>query len=347
MRWDYMIVGQGLAGSVLSYTLMEKGKKVLVIDNPGLPKASAVAAGIFNPFTGRRPVKTWMLDHLFPFLLRFYRGMEQKLQVRLLHPMPIYRPFLTIEEQNQWSSMLSDPQFADYLDRLIRSSEAPDMVRGELGGIMFSNCGYLNIPALLAAHQDLLREQDQLLEEQFQYDQLEIKQQEIHYQGERALRIIFCEGPNLTQNPYFNWLPLRPVKGEIIEAALQTELSYMVNRGIFMLPLSNGRYKVGATFEHEELNWLPSKNGRQQLKDKLSGLVRENFTIHDQLAGIRPATKDRRPFVGIHPKFEPLGVFNGLGTKGVSLAPYFAEKLFELMEWGRPLPGEVSINRYF
>ena len=121
----------------------------------------------------------------------------------------------------------------------------------------------------------------------------------------------------------------------------------MINRGVFAVPMAQQLTRVGSTFEREELNWECTTKGRTQLTQRLEKLVDKPYEIVAQNAGIRPATADRRPLIGIHPKFEPLGVFNGLGTKGVSLAPYWAKEFFNFLEVGRPLLPEVSINRYF
>jgi glycine/D-amino acid oxidase-like deaminating enzyme len=47
------------------------------------------------------------------------------------------------------------------------------------------------------------------------------------------------------------------------------------------------------------------------------------------------------------PKHPQVGVFNGLGTKGVSLAPYFAHQFAELLVNGSEIEEEVQIGRYF
>lgn len=347
MKWDYMVVGQGLAGSVLSYSLISRGKKVLVMDDPKQPKASWVAAGIYNPFTGRKLVKTWLLDNLFPYLQEFYSAMQQDFQTKFLHPGPMYRPFLSVREQNEWGSKLHDPFYNKYIGAII---EAKDSIKGILnpwGGLLLKNCGYVDTVHLIGEVTKFLQQRHCIKQHRFRVDQLQVASDHVIYQGETARKIIFCEGPGLVENLYFNWLPLHPVKGETLLIEVSEPLPYMINRGIFILPLQGKICKVGATFDHQDLSWETTQKGLEELISKLKNLLHLKYRVLDQMAGIRPATKDRRPFIGLHPLHEPLGVFNGLGTKGVSLAPYFAKEFFEFMEEGKPLNKEVTINRYF
>jgi glycine/D-amino acid oxidase-like deaminating enzyme len=167
------------------------------------------------------------------------------------------------------------------------------------------------------------------------------------YDGMQASRIIFCEGPWLSRNHYFNWLPMRPVKGELIEIELQQSLDFIVNRGVFVLPVGGRTCKVGATFDNYNLDWSVTEEAKEKLLTRVKNLLKIPFKVTGQTAGIRPASEDRRPFIGIHPEFEPLAIFNGLGTKGVSLAPYLIHRFFEYLEKGEPLVPEVSISRYF
>ena len=347
MKWDYIIVGQGLAGSILSYTMWKRKLKVLVIDDPKMPKASQVAAGIYNPFTGRNLVKTWLLDTLFPFLEEFYAGMEKELETSLLHHMPMFRPFVSLKEQNQWGAKEADPDFNSYIDCLIPEKEAYPQVHSPFGGLMLKGCGYVNTGRLIESVREFLLGHDCLMEKKFMYDQMELSKHSVSYQGETAKKIIFCEGPNLCSNPYFKWLPLRLVKGETLLIKVSQNLPFILNRGVFVLPVSEDSCLVGATFNHQQVSWEVTEQARQELELKMQQLISWPYEVVEQRAGIRPATKDRRPFIGIHPRHEPLGVFNGLGTKGVSLAPYFASRFCDYLEQGRALIDEVSINRYF
>lgn len=347
MHYDYIVVGQGLAGSLLSYFLIDKGKRVRVYDHPNKPKASRVAAGIFNPFTGRKLVKTWFADELFPYLLDFYRRLEQRLEIKLLHELPMYRPFLSIREQNEWGGRFFEPGYSSYIDSIVSQEDHLSEVENPLGGMMMKQCGYVDISKLIDSIGRLLYQLNSLKRESFSIEGLHIESNGVKYQEISASRIVFCDGPYLTNNKYFNWLPIRPVKGELLEINLEKPIDFIINRGVFVLPVDGAYCKVGATFDNHHLDWNETSKAKDQLVMKLEKLLKVPYKIVGQKAGIRPASADRRPFIGNHPEFEPLAVFNGLGTKGVSLAPYLIEQFFEFMENGIPLLPDVSISRYF
>lgn len=344
--FDFIIVGQGLAGSVMAYTLLKRGCRVMVLDTKTKPTASSVAAGLYNPITGRKMVKTWMADTLFPFLEKFYAQAAQDINMQVLHPMPIYRPFINIEEQNDWMGKTSNNTFDFFVQQVARESIYGNDIYDPYGGLVLQHCGYLDTVSLMAGIRKMLIRQQSYYEEVFDHDKLIVENTQVCYHNFKAKFIIFCEGAAGTQNPFFNWLPFCPVKGEIllIETARQIERIY--NRGVFVLPA--GKYcRVGSTYHHQELNQEPTEAAREQLCEKLNILLKTQYKIINQVAGIRPATQDRRPFAGIHPTLKPLAIFNGLGTKGVSLAPYFAHELANFLLQGTDLSTEVDISRYF
>ena len=347
MPLDYIIVGQGLAGSLLSYQLIRRGRKVRVYDHLPQGKSSMVAAGIYNPFTGRKMVKTWKADKLFPYLGDFYRSLEENLQVQLIHDLPMYRPFLSVKEQNEWGARVHEPGYKQYINHIVSPSESFAQVVNPLGGLMLKQCGYVDTSALITSIKKLLHEQEVLELEKFNTDELVLNEDSVNYRDLQARRVIFCEGPWQAGNKFFNWLPLRPVKGEIIDILIDDSISMIVNRGVFVLPYAKNRCKVGATFNNKQLDWEASDQGKQQLESRLAKLLRIPYQVVDHVAGVRPATADRRPFAGIHPEFEPLAVFNGLGTKGVSLAPYLTANFLDFLEAGKPLIPDVNISRYF
>jgi glycine/D-amino acid oxidase-like deaminating enzyme len=347
MQYDYIIVGQGLSGSLLAHELLKRNHKVLVYDELEQPQASGAAAGIFNPFTGRKLVKTWMADTLFPYLIQYYNTLQAELQVKVIHEIPMYRPFLTINEQNEWGTRLYDESYAPYIDSIIISGHSMPQVVNPLGGLMLKQTGYVNIIVLIKTIRDLLIQGNALASQRFDPAKLEILNNQVYYGDHRAKKLIFCEGPWIRDNPFFDWLPMRPVKGELLEIELEQPLKNIVNRGVFILPYNGKNCKVGATFDNQNTDWETTEAAKLNLQQRLESLLQMPYTVKSQLAGVRPATADRRPLIGLHPKFEPLGVFNGLGTKGVSLAPYLIRQFCEFLERGEPLIPQVSISRYF
>lgn len=347
MNRDFLIVGQGLAGSVVALTLLNKGYEIHVINNFEPHSSSMVAAGIFNPVTGKQMKKTWNADRLFPKLHDFYRHAELVMGKSFFHPMEIYRPFLSVQEQNDWMAKSSEEGYGNYIKKVSGHSLFKSYVYDEYGGILLKGSGYLDVVNFLGATKAFL--ETKRVYENAVYDESEliINEDSISYKDITAKKIIYCNGNDASNSKYFGWLPFRPVKGEILLLKNHIPLNKIFNRGVFVVPVESGLCKVGATYDWRNLNTAPSDDARKELLDKLNKLSPLSFEIKDQIAGIRPATKDRKPFIGIHPRYKPLCIFNGLGTKGVSLAPYYAEEFLNFLERNEELHPEVNIIRYF
>ena len=344
---DFLLVGQGLAGSVLSYHLLEQGSSVRILNTTQhRASASQAAAGLYNPITGRKMVKTWRADALFAYLEAFYTEVEQRLSIPFFHPMPIYRPFLSVEEQNDWSAQADNISFAPYVRQVTLSSTYGQVVQDTLGGLLLRRCGYLEVPTLLSAYREFLSERKVYQEAIFDPKWLTIHQDYVAYGPWKARKMIFCDGVSAQHHPFFRWLPFRPVKGEMLLIKTRREIPVIVNRGVFVIPQGKTA-KVGATYAHQDLTATPTEEGRQTLVQKLDQLLALPYQIINQWAGVRPATQDRRPFVGQHPVHEPLAIFNGFGTKGVSLAPYFAQHFVHCLAKNQPVDEAVNVRRFY
>lgn len=343
---DYLIVGQGLAGTLLSHHLLKRGKKISVLDAAQQQTASRAAAGIFNPVTGRSMVKTWKADVLFPYLLNCYEELEQVTGAHFLHRMNIYRPFSSTREQNEWIPKSDNKEFAPYVEYVSDQSMFGQYAKDRQGGIVLKQSGYVDLPLLITTYRAYLEQLDIFETHRFSENLLSMYEDHIQYNGHTARKIIFCDGPEGRKNVYFRWLPFRPVKGEILYIKLKEQLPMIFNRGVFVLPLKEGLHKVGATYEHKDLSYTTTLKARNYLCEKLKTLLTLPYEIVGQEAGVRPATKDRRPMVGLHPEYKPLGVFNGFGSKGVSLAPYFAHQFSAFLEEEATLEEAIDINRF-
>lgn len=342
---DVLLVGQGLAGSVLGYYLLQAGCRVRIINETKVETASQAAAGLYNPITGRKMVKTWQADAIFPLIEPFYQELEKITNTRFLHPIPIYRPFVSNAERTEWSSQAVRPAYQPYIAEVVQQSRYSDFIHDPLGGIILQQSGFLNLPVFLESMQQYFREQQVYQEEVFDVTQLRLSQSGVQYGDFSAHQLIFCDGAEGYRNSFFQWLPFRPVKGEMLLIDTGKKSNIVFNRGVFVMPFGD-KYKVGATYDHQDLSFSPTPQGRATLQEKLEKLLSMPYKVVDHWAGIRPATRDRRPFIGLHPKYKTLGIFNGLGTKGVSLAPYFAQHFVHFLLNKKPLNKEVDIHRF-
>lgn len=346
---DYIIVGQGIAGTALSYTLLQHNKKILVLDEEKAVTASKVAAGIYNPITGKKLLKTWQADLIFPFLENFYTELEETIQTRFFYPKNIYRTFHTIEEQNSWMARSADPALEGYVSTEVNDKNFASSIYNDLGGIEITKAGYVDVAKMLLAYQKYLQTKNSYQQAKISMQDVEITSEGVKWKGIQAKKMIFCNGTGLLANTYFDWLPFKLVKGELLGINIPAcELKEIVMQGVFLLPLEEReKFIVGATYEWNDLTEIPTAKGKAEILEKLANILKLPYQIQTHKAGIRPTSKDRRPFIGLHPKYPCLGIFNGLGTKGVSLAPYYAHHFFECLENNGTLEKEVDISRYY
>jgi len=344
--YDYIIVGQGLAGTCLAYSLMQHGMRILVIDESQGHSASKIAAGLFNPITGRNMVLTWQAEKLFSYLPLFYKSLQKLLNRQFFNIIPIYRPFYNVKEQNRWMSEVSDRRYSSFVKAVFDTSQHLEYLEDPFGGMLIKNAGYVNVPTLLHHFNEYLNELGMIKDEVFDIKKLELNSHHVVYKDYTARKVIFCEGPVGVSNYLFKSVGYRPVKGEILLVKAQNIPKWIISKGIFILP-GNEELVVGATYDRNDQGWNTTTSAGAWLENKLTNLYHSNYKIVSQRAGIRPTIIDRRPVIGIHPSFSPIGIFNGLGTKGVSLAPYFAEQFVQHLLHGVPLEKEVDVKRFF
>ncbi len=346
--YDYLIIGQGIGGTSVAWHLHEHGKTFQIFGDSSMPSSSRVAAGIFNPLTGKKLVKTWLADDLFPYAQSFYGGLEEKLKCKLMHPAPIYRPFRSIEEQNTYLAQTADPGISPYVATTPDPGREMPYVNADFGGLEVVQSGWIDLPALLDASRVYFQAKDLYIEGAFDHADLSRSEEGIEWRGKRFKTVIFCQGFFALENSLFNWLPFAPVKGQILEIATDVSLKpCIINQGIFALPVAGNRMKVGATYSWDPLDWEVTEAATEELESKLRALLRTGYTLIGAQAGIRPSVRDRRPLVGIHPEFSNVSIFNGLGTKGVTLAPFLAKEFCNHLIYGKELNPLVNIKRYF
>jgi glycine oxidase len=340
----YIILGHGLAGSSLAIQLLKRGKKILVIDKPSPTTASRVAAGLFNPITGRKMVKSWLADKLFPFLHQYYRDIETLTARKFFYPMPVYRPFVSIEEQNEWMAKSIEPSFQPYIERVF-TTPSFEGAKDQHGGILLKQTGYLNTTAYLDAVRKLIERDGTFLETDLSEGDILIDSQRVRYKDFEAERLVVCNGAQ--DNPWFRWLPIRPLKGETLRIQCDYRESVILNRGVYVVPAAEpNQWRVGATYDQGDKEAGVTEKAKAELIEKTQELITFPFNIVHQEYGFRPTTPDRRPIMGRHPAMERVFTFNGLGTKGVSLAPYFSDVLTHFIENEEPINKEVDIERY-
>lgn len=342
---DYIVVGLGLSGLSICEQLEAKGLNFHVFDNNS-QKSSVVAAGLFNPVVLKRFTLAWKATEQMKLAIPFYKGLEDKLNVKVVYPRNIFRRFHSAEEQNNWFSAADKPFLSEFLEPKIWKDLNPH-IPAPFGFGKVLETGNIDTAPLLMSYRIFLEKNKKITSERFDHSLLEVEKDEIRYKGVKAKKIIFCEGFGLKKNPFFNYLPLTGNKGEYITVfSEKLQLKEIVKSSVFILPMGNNLYKVGATYNNQDKTPETTREAKKYLTEKLAALINCKFEVVDQVAGIRPATIDRKPLVGRHPKYHNLFSCNGFGSRGVLIAPMIARDLLNYIEDGVELPKEADLSRF-
>ena len=347
MKYDYIIVGQGIAGTLLTHFLIKNGQRILVIDNVYLTSTTKVAAGIVNPITGRRYVKSWMFETLLAFAEETYRELSESLNITCFEQRNIVRVLFNNKEENDYYARSGEVGYSRFMLENPAMTEYENVLNPVFSIGEVTDSGKVNLGKIIAAFRQQLETNNQILTEQFDFEQLTYDENQVSYKNITAKRIVFCEGIKGTENPFFNYLPFNGAKGQVLIIRIPNfQPQKIFKHRIFFVPLEKDIFWVGATNENDYENNLPTEKGRINLEKKLQKILKVPYEIIEHQAAIRPNVKDRRPFIGQHPKIDNVYIFNGLGTKGSSLAPYFANHFVEHLLHQKPLMKEVNIHRY-
>nr|WP_321246750.1 FAD-binding oxidoreductase [uncultured Psychroserpens sp.] len=341
---DYIIVGNGLAGIAFCEQLRAVHKDFVVFDNNS-QQSSSVAAGLYNPVILKRFTKVWNAKEQLALSIPKYKRLEQFLNVKLDHQLPVYRRFTSVEEQNDWFTASDKPVLEEFLStKLVKNTN--EFITADFGFGEVLHSGRIDTSQLVKSYSNHLLEEDKLEVEEFQYEALKIESEYIQYKDFKAKHIVFAEGFGITKNPFFSYLPLNGTKGEMLTIeAPDLKMEFIMKSSVFIVPLGNDLFWIGATYEREDKTHSITEDAKEQLIDKLKQIIKCDFKIVKQVAGIRPTTKDRRPLVGSHQEHKNVHVLNGLGTRGVMISPYVAEQLFNHIENGALLNPEIDIKR--
>ena len=345
MQVDYIVVGLGLAGLAFVEELIGAKKTFMVFEDDS-QTSSLVAGGVYNPVILKRFTPVWNAQEQLKVARPFYKSIEEKLNIIIDEKFVIKKAFKSIEDQNNWFEACDNPKLIDYLNPKLDAQT----YRGVIADFSFGNvnkAGRIDTKKLVESYRNYLENSQLIRFENFEHQQLNLDKKLIKYKDIKASRIVFCEGFGIKENPYFKDLPLNEAKGELSTIhAPELNIDFLLKSTLFVLPLGDNLYKVGATFNWTDKTSDPSKEGKAELVEKLKKVINVPYTIVSQSAGIRPTVAGRRPLVGLHSKHPQLAVLNGLGTRGVMIAPTVAKNLFNHLEKGEALDSEIDIKRF-
>lgn len=355
MKMDYIIVGQGLAGTILAFELLSKGQKIVVIDKDisfdsadSENISSRIAAGVINPITGKRYVKSWKIDDLLPVARQTYTALESLLGIPIFNEKLFVRTLKNIEDENQWLLKSSYEEYENYCEAdVYPPSVYPHFSDDFRALVRIKQAATVNIKAMLQASNQYLKAQDCFYSDVLDYSELKIKDNTVFYKNFKARKIIFCEGAKAIQNPYFNYLPFNLDKGELLLVKIpDLNMNDIFKYNLSIAPLGNDMYWVGATNSWSFNDDKPTHENRELMIKELRDILKLPFEVISHKAAIRPTVKDRRPFIGFHPQYPELAIFNGMGTKGASLVPYWAKHFTTVLVDNEGLDKDVDIKRF-
>ena len=342
---DVLIVGQGLSGTWLGWWLHKTGLSFKIIDKSNKNSASRRAAGLINPVTGRRMVTTWMIDQLIPFAKNSYREIGEFLNSSFISETSVIDFFPSVQMLQSFQKRYEeDPQYLATGDDREKYSE---WFRYDLGWGAIQPCFLVQVEKLLARWRVWLLENNLLVDEIFDISILRENKEGIDYSGIHASYIIFCDGRSSAQNAYFEKLPFAMNKGEgvLVElTGLPKDKTF--KKGMSLIPYSENIFWLGSSYEWEFKDENPSEKFRENVVHWLTTTLKIPYTILEHFAAVRPATLERRPFVGFHPLQPGIGILNGMGTKGCSLAPYFARELVNKIQGDGIINPLADIRRF-
>jgi glycine/D-amino acid oxidase-like deaminating enzyme len=326
-RTQDLIVGQGIAGSVLAWTLYEEGRDFHIVDRDEGADCSMVSGGMMNPISPRIPTMTWRADVHLPEAEHFYTSIENRTGEKFYHARPIYRPYKDADEKERWEGNARKKGYDRFL-----WPKPPTRIPGvhvdpDLGVAAFQGA-YLDTPAFLDCSSRHFLREGLLLRTNFDPEDLKEKDGYWEWNGIRFQRLILCQGIGIRDCPFFAELPLRPNKGEILTVRMpDLPEHFILNSGFYAIPLGEGKVRIGATYDHEDMDPSPTRSKKEDLLSRLEKWIDLPYELLDHQVGFRPTTPDTRPYVGFHRKHRGIAVFNGLGSKGATLAPHWAKRL--------------------
>lgn len=281
-----------------------------------------------------------------PIAKSYYRTCEEKLNINILNRRIILRGLQSVHEINDWDARSVDANYSSHMRDTDHAYSYSGFLKqeGSTGAVLGLQ---IDIPRLILAFRSYFEKLDVLQNQSFEYANIVFEGDQAAYKEKWYDAIIFADGWRGENNPFFQYLPFNPSKGELLIIEIdEKQFDEIYKSGIFIAPLGMNKYWVGASNEWHTKDPHPTQEKRKELIDKLERIIGLDYRIIDHKAAIRPTVKDRRPFIGRHSEIPCLYIFNGFGTKGSSLIPYWANHFKEFLIAGESLDPEVDIQRF-
>lgn len=347
--FDYLIVGAGLAGTLLTEALLRRGRRVRLLDDGDAQAATRVAPGIINPLAGKRLHPSWQVLPQLEAGQALYHRLEREWGQVFLHPLPITRVLRSEEERSLCDRRAAHPESRDLIGERIPAGTLGPGIKDPYGSFRALGSGWVDLSGLLTVLHRQWECAGILERECWHPGEVRVEAEGVTWRRERARCTVFCQGWRAHDNPWWDWLPFKPARGEMIELMADGIdpicRKTILNCGKWLLPMPDGSFRAGATYAWDKLCDPPSAAARKTILEVLHGFIRAEMRVTRQWVGVRPILRDYRPVIGRHPTHPSLAILNGLGSKGALSGPWVVDKAAGFLEDGIPVPKEASLER--
>lgn len=337
---DYIIVGFGITGACFAHYARSKGKSVLVFDLADQNTSSSVAIGLFHPMSFKKTVLAWSGMEYFQKALDFYSFHAEE----HLRKLTLNRILNDTEEYNRWNERMGNEPFSEILE----VSKSVEQIKAPFGVGQLKACAKLDVQEYIAQSRNTLLSEGSFYESKFDYHSVDLDSNSIKINEQKIdfKQIIFCEGLGAKDNPWFD-LKFQAAKGDVLKISSSEVIDKVINKRHFITPIQGNEAWLGATYDWRNTSNEKDLDAAEELLETARNFLADNieFELKEHLTGVRPASFDRRPFVGAHEDFPSLACLNGMGSRAVLLSPMCSEFLFNHLEHGHEIPKELSLKR--
>lgn len=347
---DACVIGQGLAGTAVAWELHLRGASLMIVDDPVPSTASRISAGLITPITGPKLAKTWNWDEDRPFAEQFYRRIEEKISQRIFEAGPSLHLFRSQVERDRFDVRMESEEYRS-LARFLSAGELPSSLNAPWGGFEMRTAARLKVAEYLNASRRFFEARGEVFSATLNVkDDIEVTASRVQLPrwGIEVKHLYFCGGYPSRGDGIWGKVRFNPAKGEMLTLSIPNWTdSRPVHAGVWLAPVGEDQFRLGATFEWKQLDHQTTTQGRSDLLERLQAWLNVPVEVLSQQAAVRPTMHDFKPVIGQHPHEPRLTILNGLGTKGALMAPRLAGMLVEQVTTGAEIPEELDVKRWF
>ncbi|RMF33321.1 MAG: FAD-binding oxidoreductase [Chlorobiota bacterium] len=341
---DVAILGLGIAGATLAVELRNRGLRVCAFDDPERPPVSRGAAGLIAPIAGLRLGVLDEWHQWWDHASAFYGSMQA------FEPLACYRLLYGEDERTYWQRKRQRRTE----ENLAYEGTLPDLIADCIsrpsGIVAIRTAARVDVVRVLETVARILDAEGMLSHRCVREDEISPCSAGWCVAGVECAHVVFCQGPALAISARFGWLPRMFARGQRVAGALEHPIApepvWLSIRGKSLL-LEGRSFSFGSTFDWETTAPIVTEESTEHLRRQLEQYLRVPFRIEHAWAGIRPIIADLKPVLGEHPEYRRWWLFNGLGSRGLLLAPRLASILADAIVSGSAtIPIHFDLRRF-